>query len=76
MGVDVNQSGSDIEAAHIHGAAGLVGRYVRIHLGDLTLCDGDIADGVDAVFGIDELAALEQQIVGLAGEVLSQNQGG
>ena len=36
---------------------------VRRHGGDLAVFDGDVADGADAILRIDDVAALQQQVV-------------
>ena len=65
--VDIDESGSDVKTLHVDG---LVGRR-RVDAGghgrDLAVADGDIADLVDLVLGIDDVASLQQEVILLPG---------
>jgi hypothetical protein len=66
--VDVDQAGGDIKPGNVDHLAGSGGGNGGGYFGDLAVLNGDVAAGADAVFGVDEMAALEQQIVGGLGE--------
>ena len=62
MGVDIDQAGGEIEAAHIEGLVGPVGGDVGIDGGDCAVGNGQIAGCVEIVFGVDQVTPLQQQI--------------
>src|SRR5207302_1544559 len=61
--VHVDQSRTDIEAGNVDGFARLRAGNVGCDSRDLALGDGYIPDRVEIVPGVDDVAALEQQII-------------
>ena len=75
VNVNIDQSRGHVESGDIHHLVGF-GRVDRgRHLGDFSVLDRDIANGVDLVLSVDYVAALQQQIVILRqGATQRQNQ--
>jgi len=63
MRVDVHQAGCDIEAAGVDGFASARGIDGGGDFGDLAGLNGHVAERVDVVSGIDDVSALEQQVI-------------
>ena len=63
MHVNIHQAGRDVEARDVHDLGGLCGIDIARDRGDAAVLDGDVHDCVNVVPGIDDVAALEQQIV-------------
>ena len=63
MRVDIHQAGRDVESRDVdHLQSG--GRIQVLRDGrDRTILDGDIADGADIVLRIDDVAALQKQVI-------------
>src|SRR5579871_1146074 len=66
--VDVDEAGSDVEAGDIDDLPGLRGIDVGRDLGDAAVADRHVADFVDVILGVDNVAALEKKIVRSLGE--------
>src|SRR5437763_4607934 len=65
MGVEIDEPGSDHEAAHVECLAG--GERFGRDGGDATAQDGDVADGVEPRLGVEDAPAREHEIVLRAG---------
>ncbi len=63
----IDEARGDVEGAHIHDAPGKGRRDILRHGGDVSLGDGDVAHGVDAVLGVDDVSTLQQEIVAWLG---------
>jgi hypothetical protein len=63
VGVDVDQAGRDVEPGDVDGLQRLRGRDVGRDRPHGPVLDGHVADGIDVVPGIDDVAALEEQVV-------------
>src|SRR6185503_2325006 len=63
VNVDVDQAGRDVQPRGIDGFGGLRRRDVRGNGGDLAVLDGDVANGINPVPAVDDVAALEEQVV-------------
>jgi len=61
--MNINQPGRYVEARHIHRLQRLGGIDVARHFGNAAVFDGDVAHVADAVLGVDDVAAMEQQVV-------------
>jgi hypothetical protein len=61
--VDIDQSGHDVEAVHVHDLENLRRIDVRSHRGDLAVANRDVAHAIDFIFPIDDVPAFEEQIV-------------
>ncbi len=68
MRVDVDQPGSDIEPGDVHRLPGLPRGNALRHSRYLIAADCNVHHPIDAIGGIDHVAALEQQVVSLGGE--------
>ena len=67
VNVDVDQAGRDVQPRGIHGFRGLRRRDVRGDGGDLAVLDGDVANGINPVPAVDDVATLEEQVVSRLG---------
>ena len=63
MGVQVDQSGGDVPAPHLHDARGFVGRDVGSHRGYLAVGYRYIVRAVQILRGIYYRAAFDEQVV-------------
>src|SRR4029450_9217616 len=63
VNVDVDQAGRDVQPRGIDGFRGLRRRDVRGDGGDLAILDGDVANGINLVPAVDDVATLEEQVV-------------
>ena len=63
VNVDVDQAGRDIQPRGIDGFRRLRRRDVRGDGGDPAILDGDVANGINPVPAVDDVAPLEQQVV-------------
>ena len=63
VSMQVDQAGRDIESGDIDDLAGLCRRNIRGHGCDQAIADGDVGDGADLVFGIDDVGALQQKVI-------------
>ena len=61
--------GDDVEAGDVDGLDGGVGGNAYGDFGDLAVLDGYVADGVDVVLGVDDVAAFEEEVVVFCGRV-------
>src|SRR5581483_1483714 len=61
--VNVNQARGDVQSGSIHDFAGLRGRNIFVEGGNLAVRDRNIHDAVKPVGRIDDVSALEQQVV-------------
>ena len=59
MHVNVEQPGGDDEVGHIDDAVGVAGGNVLLDPGDAAVEYTDVADAVELVGGIDDMAAFE-----------------
>ena len=61
--VNIHQAGRDVEAGHVHRLVCLRRRNFRRHRRNPALRDGHVVHGVQVILRIDDMAALQQQIV-------------
>jgi len=61
--MDVDEAQRDTLSSGVDGFRGLRRRNVRRNRGDLAVLDRDIANGVNVVPGVDDVAARDQQVV-------------
>ena len=59
----VDETRGDVEAADIDDGPGLCGIDIAAHGRDLPVGNGDVHDGVDVVARIDDVSALEQDLI-------------
>ncbi len=64
VGVQVDQAGRHIHAAHIDGLDRVRRLEIGRDLGDMAILDGDIHHRIDMVLGVDDMPAAQQQVVG------------
>src|ERR1700730_14700026 len=65
MGMNIDQPRHYIEAVCSNDSPGTGSRKVRRDLGNLTGRNSHVHDAVSAVFGIDDMPALQEQIISL-----------
>ena len=63
MDVDVHQARRDVESANVYDLQCLRRIDMLSHRGDLPVADGNVPDRADVVFRIDDMAALQKQVV-------------
>ena len=71
VNMQIHQAGRDIEPCDVHGFRGLCRRNFGRDRGDPAIFDGDVSSSADLVLWIDDVAALQQQVI-----FLSVNQAG
>ncbi|MGC4055608.1 MAG: hypothetical protein QM757_42835 [Paludibaculum sp.] len=63
VGVDVDQAGGDDQAGDVDDFCGIGGGQIRGDGGDFAILDGDVHEGVDVVFRVDDATPFEQHVV-------------
>jgi hypothetical protein len=63
MGVKIDQAGNEVEPSNTDDFARLRGGNVGLDSGNAAVFDGHVAEGADLVLGVDDVRALEEEIV-------------
>jgi hypothetical protein len=61
--VNIDEPGSNVEVGDVHDLSGLVRGNIFFHCSDLALENADIAYFIDVIRRVDDMAALQQQVV-------------